>query len=116
MNIVPRGQNNAEPKGPGAQFVRINFDSNHSFRCTTSAPAGYFNATYGLMAAAYKLKLIPDIVLPGQTCNGKPFPKEDWLANSKYCITHMADAGSALQNAYYPLPPTYFEVGNEPNE
>ncbi len=121
MNIVPRGQNNPEPKGPGAQFVRINAVS---FQCAAGdRPARYFNATYGLMASVYKLKLIPDVVLDfdvknnkNSLCNGHQPTKEQWQANSRYFITHMSDAGSALQNAYTSLPPTYFEVGNEPNQ
>ena len=119
-NMDATGSN--EPVGPGARFVRIN---TVDMPCGSASPSStYFNPTYRLMAEAYKRKLTPVVVLGrGANCgassptakDGTPLSTTQWNADGKYFVQHMTDSGSELQNAYDPLPPTYFEIGNEPN-
>jgi len=121
-NMDVTGSN--EPVGPGARFVRISINTADMPCGSTSPISGYFNKIYRLMAEAYKRKLIPVVVLNRQAnCgassvtakDGTPLSAAQWNADGQYFVQHMTDNGSELQNAYYPLPPTYFEIGNEPN-
>lgn len=103
------------PSGPGARLVRINTGD---LPCTNSDP-GYnaFQQTYQLMAAAYNDKLTPDVVLgaaaPSSSCP-TGLTDNQWYDDTTYFVQHMSDTNSPLRS-YPSLPPTYFEVGNEPN-
>ncbi len=115
-----------------ASFMRITV----SFSCNpTAAEHGRFDATYKLMRAAYDAGIIPIVTLQnnpsgGGKClvydwdggdkNAKAGPVYDFIHNmhsdvpgTRVHLLRMPD-GKPLQFRF-PLPMTYFEIGNEVN-